>query len=195
MYSNSQSYLGGVNTSRLGEAQQSSFVNNGQYGKSSTAPFAGLQSQYTGMPMQAQQTGYTGIQQGQLAPQHMPLYTGMSSPFQNTQQQQQSAPISSYIAAQSSTPATQVPMKTGMTSNQMADSFRSTSSPVNTTVTSNKSNRFPNIRLSFITATDQAKFEELFKSAAGKDHALSGDQAREILLRSRLSGDSLAEIW
>ena len=83
-----------------------------------------------------------------------------------------------------------------MTSSQMADSFRSTSSqqsappPVPA-----KSNKIPNIRLSFITAQDQAKFEQLFKSAAGNGQALSGDQARDLLMRSKLPGDALAHIW
>jgi actin cytoskeleton-regulatory complex protein PAN1 len=82
-----------------------------------------------------------------------------------------------------------------MTSSQMADSFR-TSAPAtqSPTPTATKS-KIPNIRLSFITAQDQAKFEQLFKSAAGDNQALSGDQAKELLLRSKLSGDDLGHIW
>ncbi|RMZ80417.1 hypothetical protein DV737_g3042, partial [Chaetothyriales sp. CBS 132003] len=55
--------------------------------------------------------------------------------------------------------------------------------------------RIPNIRLSFITATDQARFEQLFKSAAGAAHALSGEKARDLLLRSKLPGSALSQIW
>jgi hypothetical protein len=83
-----------------------------------------------------------------------------------------------------------------MTSSQMADSFRGSSStssippPVPA-----KSSKIPNIRLSFITAQDQAKFEQLFKSAVGDANALSGDQARDLLMRSKLSGDALSHIW
>lgn len=55
--------------------------------------------------------------------------------------------------------------------------------------------KIPNIRLSFITAKDQAQFETLFKSAAGDEQALSGDKCRDILLRSNLDGDSLSQIW
>jgi len=51
------------------------------------------------------------------------------------------------------------------------------------------------MRLSFIVAQDQAKFEQLFKSAVGKNQALSGDQARDLLLRSKLDGDTLGHIW
>ena len=51
------------------------------------------------------------------------------------------------------------------------------------------------MRLSFITAQDQAKFEQLFKSATGGDQALSGDKARDLLLRSKLDGNNLAQVW
>jgi epidermal growth factor receptor substrate 15 len=56
--------------------------------------------------------------------------------------------------------------------------------------------KIPNIRLSFITAQDQAKFETLFKSAVGDGQTtMSGEGARDLLLRSRLDGDSLSQIW
>lgn len=51
------------------------------------------------------------------------------------------------------------------------------------------------MRLSFITAQDQAKFEQLFKSATNGEQALSGDKAKDLLLRSKLDGNSLAQIW
>lgn len=56
-------------------------------------------------------------------------------------------------------------------------------------------NKIPNIRLSFITAQDQSKFETLFKSAVGDGMTMSGEKARDLLLRSRLDGDSLSHIW
>jgi len=57
--------------------------------------------------------------------------------------------------------------------------------------------KIPNVRLSFITAGDQAKFETLFKQAVGDTggNAMSGEKARDLLLRSRLDGDSLSQIW
>jgi actin cytoskeleton-regulatory complex protein PAN1 len=58
-----------------------------------------------------------------------------------------------------------------------------------------QSSKIPNIRLSFITATDQAKFEQLFKSAAGNDQALDGEKAKDLLLRSKLPGNVLSHIW
>jgi epidermal growth factor receptor substrate 15 len=56
--------------------------------------------------------------------------------------------------------------------------------------------RIPNIRLSFITAQDQAKFETLFKSAVGEgQQTMTGEKARDLLLRSQLDGESLSHIW
>lgn len=78
----------------------------------------------------------------------------------------------------------------------MANSFRSSApqqaapAPAPTS-----SNRIPNIRLSFITAQDQAKFEQLFKSATNGEQALSGEKAKDLLIRSKLDGNSLAQIW
>jgi actin cytoskeleton-regulatory complex protein PAN1 len=85
-----------------------------------------------------------------------------------------------------------------MTSSQMADSFRGTGAPPRSAQQSRRKtskSKIPNIRLSFITAQDQAKFEQLFKSAVGTAQAMSGDQAKDLLLRSKLSGDELAHIW
>lgn len=151
-----------------------------------------MQPQFTGFPGQPQNfqqqqpqfTGFPGQQQNQSlqqAPQQQPFQTG--APMQ--QQQQQQPP-----------PQPQRPQPTGMTSSQMADSFRSTGSsqPAPPPVPA-KSNKIPSIRLSFITAQDQAKFEQLFKSAVGDAQAMSGDQARDLLLRSKLTGDALGHIW
>lgn len=79
----------------------------------------------------------------------------------------------------------------------MADSFRTTPSAQAPQSSRRKAStsKIPSIRLSFITASDQAKFEQLFKSAAGNGQALSGDQARDLLLRSKLNGDDLGHIW
>lgn len=56
--------------------------------------------------------------------------------------------------------------------------------------------KIPNIRLSFISYQDQAKFEELFRSAVSKgSNSLSADAARDILMRSNLQPIQLAKIW
>lgn len=83
-----------------------------------------------------------------------------------------------------------------MTSNDMANSFRGISSAPTPSAPAPKSgNKIPSIRLSFITAQDQAKFEQLFKSATGGDQALSGEKAKDLLIRSKLDGNSLAQVW
>lgn len=193
MFSGSNSYLGGGNSARPGQqpqyGQQQGFQQPGGFqgglGPQPTG-FAGgqLQPQFTGYPgqpqgfqqQQPQLTGYPGQQgqQFQQAPQQQPFQTGAPPAHQ--------AP-----------PQPQLPQPTGMNSSQMADSFRSTSSappPVPA-----KSSKIPSIRLSFITAQDQAKFEQLFKSAVGDAQAMTGDQARDLLMRSKLSGDALSHIW
>lgn len=165
-----------------------------------------LQPQFTGFPGQPapqQQPFQTG------APQQQPFQTGAPPPVpsipqqfqqQYTQQPQQQQPFNAIQqpppqqqAAPQPPPA--VPMKPQATGfSQMAASFRTGSAP--STVPTPKSNKIPNIRLSFITAADQAKFETLFKSAvADNESAMSGEKARDLLLRSRLDGDSLSSIW
>ncbi|KAG8525388.1 uncharacterized protein KY384_009032 [Bacidia gigantensis] len=43
--------------------------------------------------------------------------------------------------------------------------------------------------------TDQAKFEQLFKSAVGDGQALDGEKCKDLLLRSNLPGADLMRIW
>lgn len=181
----------------------------------------GFQPQYTGMPpMQSQATGYSGQQpqqqqqygaqpsMQQMQPQQtgygmmQPQATGwqpQQSSFQQQQQQpqyQQQQPPQLQPQQTQSQPKLQ-PTKTGMTSSQMADSFRSSTSstPAAPAQGRKPSGKIPGIRLSFITASDQAKFEQLFRSAVGNEQALSGDKARDLLLRSNLGGDALGQIW
>ncbi|GAB7359422.1 hypothetical protein MBLNU230_g6070t1 [Neophaeotheca triangularis] len=169
-------------------------------------PAGGLQPQATGFPgqqlqqqhgqqqygsgLQAQQTGFqqpqpTGFQQQQ--PQQ-PQPTGMGGMgFQSQGQQSSLQP-----------PAQpQRPQQTGMTSSDVANSFRASPGPSAAPSAPQRSGggKIPSIRLSFITAQDQEKFEQLFKSAVGNDQSLSGDKAKDLLLRSKLDGNSLAQIW
>lgn len=163
-----------------------------------------LQSQFTGFPGQQPQQGYGQQQQQQPPmppmppmPQLQPQFTAF--PGQQQQQQQQPQPPQppqqqqSFQAPQPPAPA---PLRPQQTSAQMAQSFVSAggaSTPASQPVQSG--NRIPNIRLSFITATDQAKFEQLFKSAVGDAQAMEGDKARDLLLRSKLPGSTLSQIW
>jgi hypothetical protein len=220
MFSGSNSFLGGANQGRPGQQQygQQPQQNYNAYGSQPT-PF--MQPQYTGMPpmqnqqqsLQPQATGYPPQQQQSLQPQAtgfppqhqqpqqsqfqgglMPQYTGYPPQQQQPQQQQQQQQFQS---PQPTAAPQQQPQPTGMTSSQMADSFRQTSAtqqpkPAQTSAAPSK---IPNIRLSFITAQDQSKFEQLFRSAVGNDQALSGDKAKDLLLRSKLQGDALSQIW
>lgn len=86
------------------------------------------------------------------------------------------------------------PQPTGFT--EMAASFHTGGAAKPQGRRAEKTNKIPNIRLSFITAQDQSKFETLFKSAVGDSSTtMSGDKARDLLLRSRLDGDTLSHIW
>ncbi|KAH7062422.1 hypothetical protein B0J12DRAFT_237675 [Macrophomina phaseolina] len=214
MFSGSSSFLGGGPSARgPGQPQQQ----QQQYGQQQPMQgFGGLQPQPTGFgaaPIQPQFTGYPGQQQGlqqqqqqQQPPQLQPQFTGypgqQQQSFQQPPQQQsfQQAPQQQpFQTGQQSMPPPaqpQQPQPTGLTSSQMADSFRGSSAqsqqPQAPQPTGSK---IPSIRLSFITAQDQAKFEQLFKSAVGNGQAMSGDQARDLLMRSKLPGDALAHIW
>lgn len=193
MFSESNSHLGGSNNTRPGQSQYSQQQQSLQqqpgsfqtglapqptgYGGAPSQPhFTSFPGQSLGYSQQPQYTGYLG-QQGQPLQhqQAMPQITFQTSvPQQNQrqhhphQQHQQQSPI-------------------GIMSTEMAQSLPP---PVPA-----KSSKIPTIRLSFITAQDQAKFEQLFKSAVGDAQALSGDQARDLLIRSKLPGEALSHIW
>lgn len=222
MYSNSQSYLGGSNSGRPGIPSygQQSF---GQ--PSAPSPFSAqpsgygagmpqLQPQATGYPgqmqpqatgypgqMQSQATGYPG--QGQYQNQNnsfgqQPLQAQSTGyPGQGVQQFQPQQPPQPPQPPQQAAPSAQrlQSQPTGMTSAQMADSFRSSPAQTTSRVQPAATAAIPKIRLSFITATDQTKFETLFRSAVGNNQVMSGDQARDLLLRSKLPGDTLSQIW
>ncbi|OAL27221.1 hypothetical protein AYO20_09819 [Fonsecaea nubica] len=217
MYSSSNSFLGGTNSARPGPAP-GGFGPQQSFGSFSQAPPQQQPSPFapqpTGFPgqLQAQQTGFPGYQQQQSfqTPAQQPQFTGY--PPQNPPQQppfQQQPPLQALAFQQQPSfqapppapaqqPPAAAPLRPQQTSAQIAASFTqgsSPSAPASKRRESKSSNRIPNIRLSFITATDQAKFEQLFKSAAGDGQALSGEKARDLLLRSKLPGSALSQIW
>ena len=176
MYSNSNAYLGG-NSARPGPPQygQSSFSQPVQQQQQQSNAFAPQPTGFAGAPLQQQYTGYPGQipQQSFQTPQQQSQYTGF--PPQNQALQQQ--------AFQAGQPPQQpvTPQKTGQTSSQIAQSFASAPlqqapAPKATASTT----KIPKIRLSFLTATDQAKFEQLFKSAVGDEQALDGNRIMTI---------------
>lgn len=211
MFSGSNSYLGGANSGRPGlqpqatgfQGQPSPFQSQQPTGFGQQQP---LQQQYTGFPpggLQPQATGYPPQQQQNQFQQQQPQYPGFQQPqptgFQPPQQQPQPTGFPPQQQQQNVAPPPpaqpQMPQPTGMTSNDIAASFRGTSQPSPAPAPSTGGTKIPNIRLSFITASDQSKFEQLFKSATGNEQALSGEKARDLLLRSKLDGNSLAQIW
>lgn len=157
----------------------------------------GLQPQYTGFPGQAQpqQSFQTGVPQMPQIPQQYQ---------QQFNQQQQQQPQNNFSSPASATPTIAPPPAKPMTAqptgfSAMAASFKTggaQSQPTGRRTEKKPANKIPNIRLSFITAQDQAKFETLFQSALGEGQmTMSGEKARDLLMRSRLDGEALSHIW
>ncbi|POS87016.1 hypothetical protein EPUL_003605, partial [Erysiphe pulchra] len=150
-----------------------------------------LQIQQTGFPSQNRSSSFVMGQdpQQQVFQNHVPNIPNM--PQLPQQYQNQSQPIQPPEAPM------QQSQPTGFAA--MADSFKIASS--NTLARGRRAPKtqsgvkIPNIRLSFITAQDQAKFETLFKSAVGNEQTLSGEKSRDLLLRSKLDGNTLSQIW
>ena len=193
MFSNSSSYLGAGNSARPGAPQygQQSFQTAQQgppqpnsFNQQPTG-FGGNQQQQNSLAQQP-----TGFTRGQINPQYTGYPNQGPQPGFQAQQQpqltgypnQSQQPIPNAAAPQQSfqtgqPPQSQnIPQKTGQTSSQIAQSFQGTpasQSPAKQPPTSGT--KIPKIRLSFLTATDQAKFEQLFKSAVGDAQALDGE--------------------
>lgn len=226
MYSNPNSFLGGNNLPPGQQQYGSSFgagqQQQQQHQQQQPGQFVPQPTGFGQVPLQQQYTGYPGLQAPQGPGQLQPQFTGFGQapqqnvqaavppmpgiPAQFQQQYEQSHPQTSPFAAApvqapQATPqamAPPPPMKPQPTGfHEMAASFQTAGGAKPTVNTAMRhANKIPNIRLSFITAQDQAKFETLFKSAVGDGQAtMSGEKARDLLLRSRLDGDSLSHVW
>ncbi|OJD26103.1 actin cytoskeleton-regulatory complex protein PAN1 [Blastomyces percursus] len=147
----------------------------------------GNQMQQMQMPMQQPQpTGFFS----------QPSFTGF--PPQNQQPPSTATTTTTTQQPQLSVPApsSMAPHQTGMTSTQIAQSFAQSATPTAPAQPhTSASSKIPTMRLSFITAQDQAKFEQLFKSAVGNNQALDGEMAKDLLMRSKLPGSDLSKIW
>ena len=168
-------------------------------------PYQQLQAAYK---PQQQQTGFAGgfnqqqqyvqpQQTGYYNPNQPPSLPNQATGFYQPQQQQGMFNASSFqnqptgFAQQ---PLIQ-PQQTGYIQTQPTG-FQQPGTNSGPTVTENSELKIPSMRLSFITASDQSKFEHLFRTAVPKgEQAISGDSARDILLRSGLQPITLAEIW
>lgn len=186
MFSGSNSFLGGSNSGRPGPPQygQQSFSSIPQ-GQQQPAPFAPQPTGYGGSSLQPQYTSYPPPPQQQnfQAPPQQSQFTGYPPPqpqssFQNPPPLQQSF-STGHIPLQQAQP-----QKTGLTSSQIAQSFQSAPASQQSAAKAAKASaKIPSIRLSFITASDQAKFEQLFKSAVGDGQALDGTMTIAIWTR------------
>ena len=176
MYSNSSSFLGGTNSSRQGPASYGQTPYNNVQGQQLPNGFVPQPTGFPGAQLQPQFTGYPrqnlGLQQNFQPPQQQSQYT--SYPPQTQQSDQNSGPQQQSL--QTAQPQV-LPQRTGQTSSQIAQSFQSTpSGPVPSSKPQTTGTKIPKIRLSFLMAQDQAKFEQLFKSAVGDGQALDGTQ-------------------
>lgn len=159
----------------------------GPQGLSNAPPVPSIPSQYQNQFQQQPQQHQPQPQAQQQQPQPQQFQFSQPTGFSPSQMN----PVAPPPPASAPAP-TQKPQPTGFT--QMAASFQTGQST--TAPTPKKTNKIPNIRLSFITAQDQSKFETLFQTSVGDDGTtMSGDKARDLLLRSRLDGDTLSQIW
>ncbi|GAB1204604.1 actin organization and endocytosis protein [Aspergillus pseudonomiae] len=211
MYSSSNSFMGGANSARPGQPpfmQQPSYSQtpNGQQTPQQQQQHQGLAPQPTGYGSQLSGFGGshlqpqpTGFSPGLLQPQFTSFPQPQQQPgFQTSAQ----PPQFTGYPMQSQVPQLQVPSSTGLpvrlapqTSSAIADSFRDNAGAAPPPPPKTPGSKIPSIRLSFITAQDQAKFEQLFKSAVGESQTMSGEKAKDLLLRSRLPGSDLSKIW
>lgn len=162
---------------------------SGPQGISSAPPVPSIPSQYQQQFQQQPQQHQPQPPAQQQQPQPPQFQFSQPTGFSPNQMN----PVAPPPPASAPAPApAQKPQATGFT--QMAASFQTgqpTAAP-----TPQKTNKIPNIRLSFITAQDQSKFETLFQTSVGDGGTtMSGDKARDLLLRSRLDGDTLSQIW
>lgn len=181
MYSSSSSFLGVAQSARPSGPQHGHppFSN----------PPEGQQQQTSGFSQQA--TGLTG----ESLQSHLTGHAGQTHSFQvfQTQPAHSGYPLEGQPSFQSQPPARQgiqtlhppadsvAPHRTGQTSAQVAQSFQSAAPPPSTPSKTAISAKIPKIRLSFLTAQDQAKFEQLFKSAVGDgQQALNGEKGARI---------------
>ncbi|CCH63181.1 hypothetical protein TBLA_0J01860 [Henningerozyma blattae CBS 6284] len=149
----------------------------------------GLQQQQFGQPLQPQLTQPLQPLQPQLTQGLQPLQPQLTQGLQPLQPQltQKLLPQQTgFYASQFSQQGAIEPLKP--TATGFVNSFAKKG--VNTDL------KIPPIRLTFITAHDQAKFETLFRSQVKQgNNTISGEDCRKILMKSGLKPSQLAKIW
>jgi len=128
--------------------------------------------------MSYQQTGFPGqqLQQQQFQPQQTPQFQQQQQMPMQYQATGQPGGLQGYPSQQRIPPVPQLPTGLSSFSPQPQQTF--SPPPQQQQQQQHKKTKsqakIPTIRLSFITAADQAKFEQLFKAAVGEGQALSG---------------------
>ncbi|CCE64721.1 hypothetical protein TPHA_0I02170 [Tetrapisispora phaffii CBS 4417] len=163
----------------------------------------GIQSMNQPQPLQPLQPQSTGMFQQPLQPQstgmfQQPLQSQGTGMFQQPLQSQGTG-----MFQQSPMPTQPLqPQQTGFYVQQNAaplEPLRPTATGFVNSFANNGINNdlnIPAVRLSFITAQDQAKFETLFRSQVPKgSNTISGEKCRNILTKSGLEPSKLARIW
>lgn len=165
-------------------------------------PTGGLLAQRTGYQQQVQQPPMTSFQ-AQPTGGLMAQRTGFQQPLmsQTTGWNQPQQPPTTFgsMPLQSQT--------TGWNTNSLQPQLTSAAQPLTAQPTGfissltsmgsqNNDLVLPNIRLSFITARDQERFETIFRNNVPKgENAMDGNTARSILMKSQLSAVQLSQIW
>ena len=166
-------------------------------------PYQGFQPQQTGYGFQQpQQPPTNGFQQQQPGPQPG-YYSPMGQQPPQQQQPQQTGfysqmPQQQLYPSQTFQPAPQMPQMTQPLQSQPTGYLvtQPTGFAGAPSVVENVDLKIPAMRLSFITAEDQKKFEHLFRTAVPKgESTISGELALNIMLRSGLTPVTLADIW
>ena len=175
MFSNSNTFLAGGNSSRPGLPQYGPTPSKTPQGHQQQNTFPQQPPGFSGVQVQSQYTGHPslGSLQSFQTPHPQRQYTGYPL---NHQPAQAAPPLQqSFQTGSPSHP----PIAPQQTSSQIAQSFQSTpAATLPTPQSSTTSAKIPKIRLSFLTAQDQAKFEQLFKSAVGDGQSLDGIHSR-----------------
>ncbi|SCU89089.1 LADA_0E13630g1_1 [Lachancea dasiensis] len=171
--------------------------------QSNLQPFQ--QTNYSSQPPQT--TGYMAQQQLQGTDYNQPRPTSNSQanqPSQTGALPQTSQPLQPQQTGYYSQPSQQPlqPQQTGFYSQNAQPPMQPLKPSATGFVNSFANNgvnddmKIPAMRLSFMTANDQAKFETLFRSSVPRgSNTISGNSCRSILMKSGVSPTLLARIW
>ncbi|QOU22285.1 hypothetical protein BRETT_002459 [Brettanomyces bruxellensis] len=141
-----------------------------------------------GQKLQAQVTGWQAPQQQETPPQ-----SGFQAQPQTSFQAQ---PQNGFQAPPQTSFQAQPQMQFKPLMAQPTGVFIRSLNETSTQPKKNTELKIPNIRLSFISARDQERFQGIFRqNIRAGENAVDGSTARQILMRSNLDASTLAQIW